>query len=57
MTPNNHVTVTLTPELRLNQALIDAGIEDAASVTKLTITITEAFRREEQDWEELWLAK
>jgi len=43
MTTTTNVSVTLTPELRLLQALIEAGVDDAASVTQLTIagTVTE----------------
>ena len=37
---NNHLKVCLTPEIRLAQALIDAGIENPAMLTKLTITGT-----------------
>ena len=38
MTQKNNITVTLTPELRLEQALSQAGIDDVASVEKLTVT-------------------
>ena len=38
MIPKNRVTVSLTPELRLKQALKDAGVKKPASVRKLTIS-------------------
>jgi hypothetical protein len=43
MTPNIQISVCLTPELRLEQALKDAGIENPASVVKLIVsgTLTE----------------
>ena len=37
---NLHISVTLTSEFRLEQALKQAGIEDPASVTRLTISGT-----------------
>ena len=37
MTQNTHITVTLTSELRLEQALKEAGVKDLTIVTKLTI--------------------
>jgi len=37
MIPNTEITVTLTPELRLKQALKQAGVKDPAMVTKLTV--------------------
>jgi hypothetical protein len=37
MTQNNQLTVTLTPECRLEQALKQAGVINPASVTKLTL--------------------
>ena len=40
MTPNINLSVSLTPELRLEQALKDAGIENPASVICLTISGT-----------------
>ena len=40
MTTKNTVSVCLTPELRLDKALKEAGIEDPASVGKLTISGT-----------------
>jgi hypothetical protein len=40
MTQKNNVTVVLTPELRLEQALAEAGIEDPATVIKLTVAGT-----------------
>jgi predicted SprT family Zn-dependent metalloprotease len=40
MTPNTHISVTLTPELRLKQALKKASIKRTDSVRKLTITGT-----------------
>ena len=49
MAQNTNLTVTLTPEIRLEQALIAAGVENPESVTKLTIagTLTK------DDWEYL----
>jgi hypothetical protein len=43
MTPNIQISVNLPPELRLEQALKNAGIENPASVTNLAIsgTLTE----------------
>ena len=43
MTQNTQITVTLKPALRLDQALKEAGIEDPATVTHLTVvgTITD----------------
>ena len=40
MTPNSNMnlTITLTPELRLEQALQNAGVEDPSTITNLTIT-------------------
>jgi len=38
MESNNYLSVILSPELRLEQAFIEAGIENPASVTKLTIS-------------------
>ena len=38
MITNNHLSVCLTSELRLEQALKEAGIEDPACVSKLTIS-------------------
>jgi len=38
LTTNTQITVTLTPELRLKQALKKAGVENSAKVTKLTIS-------------------
>lgn len=38
--PNANLSVTLTPELRLEQALTVAGIENPASVTQLTVVGT-----------------
>jgi hypothetical protein len=35
-----NITVTLTPELRLEQALKEAGVENPASVTNLAIAGT-----------------
>ena len=43
MTAKNIVSVSLTPKLRLEQALKDAGVKDLASVTKLTIGGTVLF--------------
>jgi len=40
MTPNTKITVTLTAELRLEQALKQAGVEDPATVTNLTVSGT-----------------
>jgi hypothetical protein len=37
MLRNTPITVTLTPELRLEQALKDAGVKDPATVTGLTL--------------------
>ena len=37
MTSNTHITVTLTSELRLVQALIEADIEDPAKITRLSV--------------------
>jgi hypothetical protein len=44
MTSSKNVTVSLTSELRLEQALKDADVEDPASVRKLAISgeVTEA---------------
>jgi hypothetical protein len=39
-TKNDHLTIRLTPQRRLDQALIKEGIEDFASVTQLTIAGT-----------------
>jgi hypothetical protein len=39
-TKSDHLTVRLTPQRRLDQALLNAGIEDPTSVTKLTIAGT-----------------
>ena len=38
MTPNIEIKTSLTPALRLEQALKEAGVEDAASVRKLVIS-------------------
>ena len=38
MTTNNNVTVSLTSELRLEQALKEAGVKDPAAITKLTVS-------------------
>jgi hypothetical protein len=44
MTPNCNITVSLTPEIRLNkalkQALMDSGIKNVESVTRLSIAGT-----------------
>jgi len=40
MIRKNNFTLTLTPELRLEQALAEAGIEDPATVIKLTVAGT-----------------
>ena len=40
MTSNTHITVALTPEQRLEQALKNAGIDNPSSVVKLTVTGT-----------------
>jgi hypothetical protein len=37
MTQNTHITVTLSPELRIEQALKQAGVEDPATITHLTV--------------------
>lgn len=35
---NTKITVNLTPEFRLDKALIEAGVEDSETVTELTVT-------------------
>jgi len=40
MTDNTKISVTLTPELRLEQALKEAGVKDPTTVTKLSIAGT-----------------
>lgn len=40
MTPNTHITVTLTSELRIEQALKSANVTDPGTVEKLTVTGT-----------------
>ena len=40
MESNIYLSVSLSPELRLEQAFIEAGVENPASVTKLTISGT-----------------
>ena len=40
MIQNVDLAITLTPELRLEQALKDAGVENVAAVTKLTVAGT-----------------
>lgn len=40
MTTNTSISVTLTPELRLEQALMQAGIEKLSKVTQLSVTGT-----------------
>ena len=44
MTQNIQISVTLTPELRQEQALKKAGVETPSTVTRLTVTgmLTEA---------------
>ena len=37
MIPNTEITVSLTPELRLEEALKGAGISDPKEVSKLTV--------------------
>ena len=34
---NNHLSLCLTSELRLKQALLDVGVENPASVSQLTV--------------------
>jgi hypothetical protein len=43
MTSNTHISVILTPELRLEQALKEAGVENPATITRLSLagTLTE----------------
>jgi len=38
MTQKNQISVTLTPKLRLKHALKKAGVENSATVTRLTVT-------------------
>ena len=38
MTQNTDIKITLTPELQLEQALKEAGVEDPETVTQLTVT-------------------
>ena len=38
MTTNTHISVRLTPEIRLEQALKEAGVENPASVGKLAVS-------------------
>jgi len=37
MMQNSHIKVTLTPKLRLEQALMRAGVEDQTTITHLTV--------------------
>ena len=40
MTQESHISVTLTPEIRLEQALKEAGVKDPATITHLDIAGT-----------------
>ena len=44
MTPNTQISVTLSSELQLEQALKNAGVENPATVTKLTIAGTMMYK-------------
>ena len=53
MTTKNHVTVALTDELDVEQALMNAGIENPKSVAKLTITGKFTFEDQQYIYEKM----